>query len=479
MKTQQHHCFLYLILSLTLAGACKGPEPLPPNILLICVDDLRPELKSFGAEHILSPNIDRLAAKGMAFTRHYVNAPSCGPSRYTLLTGTFGPPGNNALFLRREKLLRQPESIYPSMPAWFRQQGYSTVSVGKVSHHPGGMGGFDWNDSTFLEMPDSWDRSLMPSGLWDHPRGAMHGLAYGEIRIHRRDMDVFQASPGKDHIYPDGAISQQAVVQLQELTAANKPFFMAVGLIRPHLPFGAPERYLQAYQRVEFPAVPHPEKPEGRTTWHNSGEFMGYNRWGKDPNLDSEFAEDVRRHYAAAVSYADAQVGKILSELERTGADKNTIVVLWGDHGWHLGEHGIWGKHSLFEEALRSPLIIYYPGMEQSGSKTAAVVESLDIFPTLCELTGIETPSFVQGNSLKNILQQPGAMGSQAVAYTSSASTIRTDAHRLILHNDGYMELYDHTSREAETRNLAGVQPWVAEDLKQLLLSRLSKAVKE
>ena len=212
-----------------------------PNVLLICVDDLRPELNCFGKNYIKSPHIDSLAAKGRAFHRHYVQAPTCGASRYTLLTGRYGPGSNGALFSRSKKI------DHPSFPAWFRKRGYTTVSVGKVSHHPGGMGGKDWNDPAQLEMPNSWDRHLLPAGKWQHPRGWMHGLANGEIRGNAKEMDVFQAFDGPDTAYPDGISINEALNQLEILgkNADTDPFFLAVGILRPHLPFGAPAKYLR------------------------------------------------------------------------------------------------------------------------------------------------------------------------------------------------------------------------------------------
>ena len=200
---------------------------------------------------------------------------------------------------------------------------------------------------------------------------------------------------------------------------------------------------------------------------------MKYNRWGKDPNQDADFADAVRRHYAACVSYADAQVGRVLEELESTGADKNTIVVLWGDHGWHLGEHAIWGKHCLFEEALKSPLIIHHPGMQNGGSKSDALVETLDIFPTLCDLAGIEIPEFVQGVSLREIMENPDAGGHPAIAYRREVTTIRTETHRLSLHEDGFVELYDHATEDGETVNVADKHPDLVEELKQALKDKL------
>ena len=446
-----------------------------PNVLLLCVDDLRPELNCYGKDYIQSPHIDALAEKGRLFRRHYVQAPTCGASRYTLLTGRYGGSSNGALFDRAKKLAKDSESIPPSLPAWFRQNGYTTVSVGKVSHHPGGRGGSDWDDPKTPEMPESWDRHLLPAGDWQHPRGWMHGLAQGEIRKNAKDMDVFQAIEGPDDIYPDGISTDEALRQLEELAAEEKPFFLAVGILRPHLPFGAPAKYLEPYQGVDLPPVPHPDKPEGKTTWHGSGEFMKYNRWGRDPNSDPEFSEEVRRHYAACVTYADAQVGRLMKMLSESGEADDTIVVLWGDHGWHLGEHSIWGKHCLFEEALRSPLIITYPGIPDPGQPTESIVETLDLFPTLCELAELPMPDFVNGSSLKSLLEDPSAEGHPAFSYSRGKRTVRTDTQRLILHQDGFAELYDHDSPEAETANVAESNPEAVAELSELIEKRLGK----
>lgn len=444
-----------------------------PNLLLICVDDLRPELKCFGAEYIHSPNIDKLASQGRAFNRHYTNAPTCGASRYTLLTGRYGEAGNGALFNRAKRLQQPTHNIAPSMPEWFREHGYTTVSVGKVSHHPGGRGGVNWDDSKQIEMPTAWDRHLMPSGAWQHPRGIMHGLAKGKIRTNSKQHDVIEAFDGDDSSYPDGLITTEALEQLSQLAETEKPFFLAVGLIRPHLPFGAPKKYLDLYEDVELPPIPHPEKPSYRTTWHGSGEFMQYNNWQRDPRSDPEFADEVRRHYAACVSYVDAQVGKLLEHLESTGMADNTIILVWGDHGWHLGEHAIWGKHALFEESLHSPLIIHSPSMSNPGQQSAAVVETVDIFPTLCDLAGLSQPDFTDGSSLLPQIHAPLAPGHSAIAYNGKAQTIRTDSYRLILHKDGYAELYDHRISGTETKNQATKYPEIVSQLREQLKMQL------
>lgn len=442
-----------------------------PNILLLCVDDLRPELACYGVDYIESPHIDRLAASGRMFKRHYVQAPTCGASRYALLTGKYGPGDNNALFKRIEGVSS------PTAPEWFRKAGYITVSVGKVSHHPGGLGGPDWDDDSIVEMPNAWVRNVQPVGKWLHPRGIMHGLADGVIRKNAKDMDVFQLAEGYDDIYPDGLTTETALQELNELAAANEtePFFLAVGIIRPHLPFGAPAKYMKPYEGAELPPIPHPEIPKGKTTWHKSGEFMKYNRWGRDPNTDAEFATEVRKHYAACVTYADAQVGRVLSRLEELGMADNTIVVLWGDHGWHLGEHGVWGKHTLFEESLHSPLIVRYPGIGEPGKATDAIVETVDIFPTLCDLAGIDMPDFSDGRSLRPLLEDTTAAGRPAISYfRENWRTIRTEKHRFI-QTPKHIELYDHSSQNGETLNIAADNPEIVETLTGMLDERLKR----
>jgi iduronate 2-sulfatase len=466
--------FLILILSFSFGCVGQAENSKLKNVLLICVDDLRPELKSFGMDYIISPNIDSLAGKGRAFFRHYVNAPSCGPSRFTLLTGRYGNEGNNALFIRAKALKKNPKSHPLSMPGWFKKNGFTTVSIGKVSHHPGGMGGKDWNDKSDLEMPGDWTRHLLPAGKWKHPRGFMHGLADGEIREVRNEMKVLQAVEGPDDNYPDGLTTNETLKELDTLTKSDKPFFLATGIIRPHLPFGAPKKYLDMYNGVKIPEIEANKKPEGKTSWHKSGEFMHYDTWSKDPRNDNEFAMNVRRHYAACVTYADAQIGRILDKLKKAGADKNTIVVIWGDHGWHLGEHKIWGKHCLYERSLRSPLIVYYPGMKQPGKKTDALVETADIFPTLCELTGIPVPDFKHGVSLLPQLEDPEVQGHDAFSYYRMGSSIRNERYRMILHKKGgHVELYDHQSKEKETKNVASSNPEVVKMLKLILQKKM------
>ena len=291
-------------------------------------------------------------------------------------------------------------------------------------------------------------------------------------------MAVFQSADEPQNKYPDDLIKNEGINQLEILSKDKKPFFLAIGLLKPHLPFGAPKKYYDIYKNITLPPILSPEKPIGISTWSNSNEFMSYNRWGKNPNVDTAFANEVRKHYAACVTYADAQVGEILKKLKETGADKNTIIVLWGDHGWNLGEHNMWGKHNLFEEALRSPLIIYYPNMPAAGKPVNGIIETLDIFPTLCEINKIKKPNFTQGISLKPMLENPDAKGHLAYAYTDKAETIRTPKYRYTLHNNGEEELYDETSKEKEALNISSKNPSVTAELKLLLMNRQKLRVK-
>ncbi len=459
-----------------------------PNVLILCVDDLRPELHCFGVDYIHSPNINALAASGVSFTRHYVQSPSCGPSRYALLTGRYETDllGHNDSLLKRAAKIRKGQPVPVALPEHFRQSGYTTVSIGKVSHHPGGLAGKNWNDPNAVEMPRSWDRHLMPCGPWETPERAMHGLKQGAYRVsggayNDRDKDavsLFESFPGPADCYPDGLIVEEGLKQLNQLWGNRKqqPFLLAVGVIRPHLPFGAPAKHMEHYRNIELPPVPHPQKPSGKTTWHRSGEFFKYQRGGGDPRTDPEFNDLIRKHYAACVSYADENVGRILQRLAELDPDRETIVVLWGDHGFHLGEHAIWGKHDLFEEALRSPLIIRAPQITDSlGQQTTAITESVDVFPTLCELAGLDVPAGLCGKSLVPNLQDPELPGRPAIAYRAKAKTIRTDRYRLIVHPGGETELYDHLQPDAETLNLSTDQPGLVNQLTEQLNRRLAE----
>jgi iduronate 2-sulfatase len=467
------HLFSILALALPLSAR--------PNVLFLAVDDLRPELGSFGASYIHSPAMDAIAASGRAFQRHYVQAPTCGASRYALLTGRYARTaarrGNNAVFNYANNHDKEP----PALPELFRKNGYRTISLGKISHHPGGLGGPDWNDPAQQELPNAWDFRQMPGPPWKDPKAAMHAYANGKARQgnpnEAHSTPAIEHATGDDKTYTDGWIAEAAIRELNDLSKRDQPFFLAVGLMKPHLPFACPKNYRDRYTDAILPAVPHPAKPEGLSTWHESKEFMQYNHNGRDPRVDPAYGDEVRRSYAACVTYADTQIAKIMARLEELKLTESTIIVLWGDHGYHLGEHGIWGKHSLFEESLRAPLVIRTPGMTAAGGSSQAVVETVDIYPTLGALCEVPLPDNLDGRSLVPMLDDPEAEGRGAISYAAGKETFRNDRHRLIRHQekgqDPRYELYDHRDQPGETRNIANENPDLVRELAKELDMRL------
>ena len=464
----------WLVVSLTAAAVAR-----PPNVLFIAVDDLRPWLGCYQPGLAVSPNIDRLAAEGRRFSRHYVQIPTCGASRCSLMFGRYpgrfpADTGNDAI---AKTAANQP---LPALPALFREQGYRTVSVGKITHYPGGRTGKDWAAGP-RELPGAWDEALMPCGPWKTPEGAMHGYANGVTRRQagkdRAKKPAVQAADGDDLAFPDGWIAGEAAKQIGELAAGETPFFLAVGFIKPHLPFAAPDAYFKQASVLSPPVPAATDKPAFPGTWHGSGEFRQYGMNGGDPFAGS--AEPYRKAYLACVRYTDAQVGKLLAALDASPAAANTVVVLWGDHGFLLGEHAIWGKHCLFEEALHSPLIIRVPRHRLPGVASEAVVETIDIYPTLAALAGIPLPDALDGDSLVPQIEDPSAPSDGlAAGLWRDHATLRTDSHRLIVARKGVApaELYDHRVDPAESKNAAARQPEVERELRQRLAGVLPAA---
>jgi arylsulfatase A-like enzyme len=290
----------------------------------------------------------------------------------------------------------------------------------------------------------------------------------------------FECADVPDEGYPDGLNANLAVWKLRELSAKNKPFILSVGFFKPHLPFNSPKKYWDLYNREDVSLSPNPDVPVNTPSLllHPSREFFGNYRDGKEygglgDRLSDSYAREIRHAYFAAVSYVDAQIGKVLNALEDLGLEKNTVIVVWGDHGWHLGDHTLWGKHSPFERSAHSPLIIKFPGMKQSGIDTDALVETVDIYPTLCDLAGIEPPLGLEGMNLKAILVNPEAPG-KAAAYTYQRNRIsmRTERYRFIVHakkGTSSVALFDHQVDPYETRSIAEERPEIVERLMPLL----------
>lgn len=455
-----------------------NPVAVQPNFLFICVDDLRPELGCYGESHIQSPNIDRLAGKGVVFTNHYTQVPTCGASRYSLLTGmlprTTRHLGNEAC---REFIAGKPEG---EMPETFihhlKQNGYYTVGIGKISHYVDGLlYGYTDPPGTEYELPNSWNEMLLNPGKWGTGWNAFFGYAGGENRQSMNKLvRPYEMADVEDTGYPDGLIAEQALEKLRELSGKGQPFFLGVGFFKPHLPFTAPKKYWDMYSEDQIPLSPNPFLPEHvhQASLHGSGEFNGYllgdEAAGLEGPVSDEYARKLRHAYFACISYVDAQVGKLLDELEKLGLSENTVVVVWGDHGWHLGDHLVWGKHTIFERALKSALIMRVPGLTK-GTAIGQVVSSIDIYPTISELGKLSMPHQTDGKSLVGLMQNRDAGWEEAAyGYFRNGISLRTGRYRLTRYfrkQEPVVELYDHDNDPFETRNIAGEFPGVVESL--------------
>lgn len=443
------------------------------NVLFIAVDDLRPELGCYGVNYIRSPQIDRLAQTGRRYTRHYVQVPTCGASRYALLTGRCpfesDATGNHAFFQGKTALTS--ERTVPgarTMPELFRRSGYRTVMIGKISHQPDGrVYNYDGSGDGRIEVPHAWDELATPYAPWKYAWSAFFAYSNGKSREDRSEYrPVFEMPEVADNELPDGLIAEAAMEKIDSLAGSESPFFLAVGFYKPHLPFVAPKRYWDLYEKAE---IPEPDDKDPKTVFgHGSREFFTYQAsFPKQVPLPKADAREVKRAYAACVSYVDAQIGKVLDRLRERGLDRNTIVVLWGDHGWHLGEHRIWGKHTLLEPSLRSPLIVRVPGMERPGEPTDAIVETVDLFPTLVDLCKprFREYHFLQaGTSFRASLVDPTDQGKPGSFARFQGKTLRTRDYRIIAAQDSQgvfskVELYDHRDDPGEMKEISRREP--------------------
>jgi iduronate 2-sulfatase len=464
--------------ALAATGRAAPAEP-RRNVLLLCVDDLRPALGCYGDTVMHTPHIDRLAATGRVFTRHYVQCAVCGPSRGALLTGK-----PQASWDCWNALRRQAEPAYPvSFAHLLRRSGYRTVAIGKVSHQPGGV--MD-NAQTVHQVPFSWDLSYAPVGEWRTPWRAFFGFsgaqAYNKQSLPPAERDEprlpYEFADVPDTGYPDGLNAAAAVRQLNDLKQRHTHFLLAVGFYKPHLPFCAPKRYWDLYGR-NAPLAPNPYPSRGTDpsiSGHKSGELTGNYHWPSGAgNVGEGEARILRQGYRACVSYVDAQVGKVLDELARLELDRNTVVILWGDNGWHLGEHAVWGKHTNYEIATRTPLIVRVPGMPHPGTASRGLVETVDLYPSLAEMCGLECPRDLNGASLSPALWDPRHPGKpQAFSFFPRGKlmgrTIRTERYRLVRWTGpagevAQTELYDHARDPREDVNVAKQQPDVVKAL--------------
>ncbi len=443
MKTNY---FLFLIVLISLfVSACssdkqKEKEKSKPNILFIAVDDLRPELNCYGASQIKSPNLDKLAEQSLVFNRAYCNIPVCGASRASLLTGT-RPTRHRFIDFDTKKDEDMPNN--PSLPMTFKNNGYTTISNGKVYHH-GNDDRLAWDVIWHSKL----NNYVLESNITLGEDGKTRGMPF-------ENADV------PDEAYKDGEIAAKAINDLKKLKEKNQPFFLAVGFMKPHLPFNAPSKYWDLYKREDISLPENYLQPESTPAeaFHNFGELRNYADVPKKGPVSDEMAKELIHGYYACVSYVDAQVGKVLDELESLGLAENTIVILWGDHGWNLGDHMLWCKHCTFESSLRTPLILKVPG-KTKGETTEAITEYIDIYPSLCELAGIEKPAHLEGESFVSLINGRTRNKDYAVSKFKDAVTLikGTQFYTEFTDDSGVpyaRMLFDHATDPLELDNLA------------------------
>ena len=382
--------FLLIVISISACTSNKSAEEKvnkPKNILFIAVDDLKPEMGCYGHDYIKTPNIDKLASQGFVMENNHCQQAVCGPTRASLLTGK-RPDYTKVYDLKTQIRDKNPDVV--TIPQYFKSKGYLTAGVGKI---------FDLRTVDSLNDERSWTYK------YEHVKGSStRGGGY----VFETERVTTEAPIIADSLTMDGDVVRQSNAYLRKFAKEDKPFFLAVGFYKPHLPFVAPKRYWDLYPEEDIKLAEFREYSENapRYAFQPGWEIKSQYRDTPDDfkvDIPEEKQKELIHGYYACVSFIDQQIGNVVDELDRLGLRENTVIVLWGDHGWHLGDHNMWCKHTNFEQATKSPLI-FSAGKDMIGS-TKSPTEFVDIFPTLCQLTEIETPSNLDGVSLENLMK--------------------------------------------------------------------------
>ncbi len=433
------------------------------NVLFISLDDLNTHLGCYGNAQVKSPNMDRLARSGVRFDRAYCQFPLCSPSRTSLLTG-LRPDTTRVYDLTTHFRFTVPDAV--TLPQLFKQNGYLAARVGKIYHYgvPGDIG------SCGLDDWKSWNQAVNPRGRDKDEENQLTN--YTPDRGLGSSLS-FMAAEGADEEQTDGIGATEAIRLLEKYR--NRPFFLAVGFYRPHCPYVAPKEYFDLYDPGSIHIPAPPTAAELKSIPEQA--LASTRPWPRFGVGESESAR-AKLAYYAAISFVDAQVGRLLNAVDRLGLWENTTVVLWGDNGYHLGEHGLWKKQSLFEGSARVPLIIAGAGVTARGRVCGRTVELLDIYPTLVDLCGLPSPGRLEGASLRPLLDDPSAEWKHP-AYTqvrrgkTPGYSVRTERWRYTEWDGGAsgLELYDYEKDPEEHRNLVTLPEFqsVAAEMKQLL----------
>jgi len=497
----------------------QAAESTRVNVLFIAVDDLKPTIGCYGDTFAITPNLDRLAERGAVFLNNHCQLALCGPSRGSLMTGL--RPDSTGMWWFGDRMRElNPDAL--TLPQHFKNHGYTTAAIGKI-YDPRNVN--DQWDSESWSIPHktygdyrfhpdypkpvngSYHNSVSRKAYDSAVEGGLQG--YHAIDKYMREHNArpsVESMDVPDNAYVDGAIALRAVEMLKELDRSGKPFFLAVGFAKPHLPFIAPKKYWDLYDREKISIHPFQKKSSNPVdfAYHGSGELKGYtdisdsmDSYSDDPGrwLAADKQKELIHGYYACTSYVDAQIGKLLDELEDLGLSGNTVVVVWGDHGFHLGDHGLWHKHTNFEQATRSPLIIRDPALDQ-GMKTEVPTEFIDLFPTLCELSGLPAPDRLDGISLVPLMKKevdsvkPFAV-SQYPSGGAYGYTMRTERYRYTewMTHDWRTtmpfdpakvrgrELYDYQEDPMETENRVDFDEYA--DIQRVLQGHLHRFFEE
>ena len=474
-----------------LASLSASAAEKRPNILFLAVDDLKPVLGCYGDKVVKSPNIVRLAARGVVFERAYCNQAVCAPSRNSLMTGV-RPTSLGIYDLGTNFRQAAPDAV--TLPQYFMRHGYRTEALGKIFH----VGHGNHEDPASWSVPHFQSKSI----AYMLPQSRSNQTLTREEALFANNTDVaklprgaaYESADVPDSAYPDGKIADEAIRRLQNAEAKpSEPFFLAIGFLKPHLPFCAPKKYWDLYERAAFTVPSLRTPPEGAPKYAPTGwgELRQYGDIPETGPLTDGQARTMIHGYHAAVSYLDAQIGRVLDELGRLGLASNTVVVLWGDHGWHLGDHGMWSKHTNYEQATRIPLIVAAPGTTRPGTHAVnALVETVDLYPTLAELAGLPAPRVpqgVDGKSFLAVLRDPTLSMKDCIFHVFPRGerigrAVRTARHRLVewkasgaSGDTADLELYDYVADPLETSNLAPAQPGVVSRMRAML-DRLPEA---
>lgn len=416
-----------------------------PNVLFVICDDLNCDIGCYGHSQVKTPNIDRLAAKGVRFDKAYCQFPLCGPSRASFMTGLY--PDQN-LVRRNAIYIREHLPNVTTMSQMFRAAGYKATRIGKIYHYnvPRHIGTSGHDD------PYSWNNTINPEGRDVHDEDKIFSLTPGSYG----GTLSWLAAGGTDEEQTDGIAATECDRVLKEFADSKRAFFLAVGLYRPHTPYVAPKKYFDMYPLDDIEV---PSTPDGYLDTLPKPARQSITRKKNQVNLKPELAKQAIQAYYASITFADAQVGRILDSLKQHGLDNSTVVVFTSDHGYHMGEHGHYQKTTLFENAARVPLVISGPGITATGTTSKSLAEMVDFYPTLADLCDLKAPEYVSGISLKPALQDAKAVPrTSAFSQFGTGYSLRTDRYRYTSWgtdgNDGF-ELYDHNSDPHEMQNLA------------------------